>query len=338
MKKSQFNYFLPPDLIAKYPLPNRSDSKLLVYNKALDQITHSAFKSLPNFLKTGDLLVFNNSKVIPARFYGNKETGGKVEFLVEKIIDEHLFIAHIKASKAPKNNSNINLTNDFKITVIEKQDSLYFCKAHVDIHFLLDSIGHMPLPLYIDRSDDNSDTIRYQTVYAKELGSVAAPTAGLHFDEETFNKLKESGIKTAYTTLHVGAGTFQPVRADDIKDHKMHKERFIISEDLASAVNATKNNGGRVIAVGTTAMRSLESAATSHNSIEIGDRDTDIFITPGYEFKICDGLITNFHLPESSLIMLVSAFIGHKQTMNLYAEAIDHQYRFYSYGDVSLLI
>lgn len=338
MKKSQFNYFLPPDLIAKYPLPNRSDSKLLVYDKSLGQISHSYFKSLTNFLKAGDLLVFNNSKVIPARFFGTKETGGKVEFLVEKIIDKHNFVAHIKASKAPKNNSTINLTHDFKITVIEKEDALYFCRSNVDIHLVLDSIGHMPLPLYIDRGDDNSDTIRYQTVYAKELGSVAAPTAGLHFDDETFLRLKENGIKTAYTTLHVGAGTFQPVRTEDIYEHKMHKERFIISQELAEQVNATKADGGRVIAVGTTALRSLESAATSNNTIEIGDRDTDIFITPGYEFKICDGLITNFHLPESTLIMLVSAFIGHKQTMDLYAEAIANKYRFYSYGDVSLLL
>lgn len=337
MKKSQFNYILPPELIAKYPLMKRSDSRLLVYDKSSGQITHSIFKSLVNFLQKDDLLVFNNSKVIPARFYGTKETGGKVEFLVEKINDKYVFIAHIKASKAPKNNSVINLVNDSQITVLDKQDGLYLCKANENIYTLLEKIGHMPLPLYIDRADDTSDTVRYQTVYAKELGSVAAPTAGLHFDEETFDKLKESGINTAYATLHVGAGTFQPVRVDDINLHKMHSECYTISQELADAVARTKEIGGRVIAVGTTAMRSLESAALD-NALEVGTRDTDIFITPGYKFKICDGLITNFHLPESSLIMLVSAFIGHQETMDLYAEAIAKQYRFYSYGDVSLLI
>ncbi len=338
MKKSQFNYFLPPELIAKYPLPSRSDSRLLVYDKASEQITHSTFKALVNFIRPGDLLVLNNSKVIPARFYGIKETGGKVEFLVEKIEDTHRFIAHIKASKAPKNNSIINLSNNYKITVLDKMDGLYLCEANYNINTILENVGHMPLPLYIDREDDLSDSVRYQTVYAKDLGSVAAPTAGLHFDEATFLKFQQSGINTAYVTLHVGAGTFQPVRVDDIKDHKMHNERYTITPELVEAVINTKARGGRVIAVGTTAMRSLESAATTDSLLETGTRDTDIFITPGYKFKICDGLITNFHLPESSLIMLVSAFIGHKQTMNLYEEAIANQYRFYSYGDVSLLL
>lgn len=337
MKKSDFNYFLPPELIAKYPLPNRSDSRLLVYDKNLEKITHSSFKSLVQFLKPGDLLVFNNSKVIPARFFGVKETGGKIEFLVEKIESNYRFIAHIKASKAPKNNSIIKLTDDWQVTVLEKHDGLYLCEINFDINIVLDTIGHIPLPSYLEREDEKSDTVRYQTVYAKEHGSVAAPTAGLHFDEETIDKLKQSGINLAYVTLHVGAGTFQPVRVDDIKDHKMHNERYIISQELADAVMQTKLNGGRVIAVGTTSMRSLESAANG-DSLEVGGRDTDIFIKPGYKFKICDGLITNFHLPESTLIMLVSAFIGYKQTMDLYKEAIHNKYRFYSYGDTSLLL
>lgn len=337
MKKSQFSYVLPPELIAKYPLDSRSDSRLLVYNKSSEKIIHSTFKSLVNYLKKDDLLVFNNSKVIPARFYGIKETGGKVEFLVETIKDSHHFVAHIRASKSPKNNSIINLANNWQITVLEKNAGLYFCKVNIDIYTLLESIGHMPLPLYIDREDDKSDTTRYQTVYAKDLGSVAAPTAGLHFDEETFIKLHAHGVDTAYVTLHVGAGTFQPVRVDDINEHKMHEEHYVITEELVQAVAKTKAKGGRVIAVGTTALRSLESAAKQHN-LEVGSNYTDIFITPGYKFKVCDGLITNFHLPESTLIMLVSAFIGHTQTMNLYAEAIANKYRFYSYGDVSLLL
>lgn len=337
MKKSEFSYVLPPELIAKYPLPSRSDSRLLVYNKNSEQITHSVFKSLVNYLQKDDLLVFNNSKVIPARFFGVKETGGKVEFLVERIQDNYHFVAHIKASKAPKNNSIINLTNNSQITVLEKNEGLYSCKANVDIYSLLENIGHMPLPLYIDREDDKSDITRYQTVYAKDLGSVAAPTAGLHFDEETFNKLQAHEIETAYVTLHVGAGTFQPVRVDDIQNHKMHEEHYVITENLAEAVAKTKAKGGRVIAVGTTALRSLESAA-KENHLEVGSNFTSIFITPGYKFKICDGLITNFHLPESTLIMLVAAFIGHKQTMSLYAEAIAQKYRFYSYGDACLLL
>lgn len=337
MKKSQFSYVLPPELIAKYPLASRSDSRLLAYNKSSEQITHSAFKSLVNFLKKDDLLVFNNSKVIPARFYGTKESGGKVEFLVETIKDNHHFVAHIKASKSPKNNSIINLANNWQITVLDKNEGLYFCKVNVDIYTLLESIGHMPLPLYIDREDDKSDINRYQTVYAKDLGSVAAPTAGLHFDEQTFNKLHAHGVNTAYVTLHVGAGTFQPVRVDDISDHKMHGEHYVITEELIEAVVKTKAKSGRVIAVGTTALRSLESAAQGKH-LEAGSNYTEIFITPGYKFKVCDGLITNFHLPESTLIMLVSAFIGHAQTMNIYAEAIANKYRFYSYGDVCLLL
>ncbi len=337
MKKSQFSYVLPPELIAKYPLPSRSDSRLLIYDKSSEVITHSVFKNLVNFLKKDDLLVFNNSKVIPARFFGVKETGGKVEFLVENIKDDNHFVAHIKASKSPRNNSIINLENNWQITVLEKSEGLYSCKVNVDIYTLLESIGHMPLPQYMDREDDKLDITRYQTVYAKDLGSVAAPTAGLHFDEETFHKLHAHGVDTAYVTLHVGAGTFQPVRVDDIKNHKMHKEHYVITDELVNAIYKTRAKGGRVIAVGTTALRSLESA--SHGKeLEVGSKYTDIFISPGYKFKVCDGLITNFHLPESTLIMLVSAFIGHPQTMNLYAEAIANKYRFYSYGDVCLLL
>lgn len=336
MQKSAFNYFLPPELIAKYPLPERSDSRLLVFERLLNKITHSKFKSLINFLRKDDLLVFNDSKVLKARFFGTKDTGGKVEFLVEKIEDDFEFVAHIKASKAPKNGSCIHVDN-WQITVLEKNAGLYKCKASIPINLILDSVGHMPLPSYLHREDDKADINRYQTVYAKDSGSVAAPTAGLHFDEAIFKQLKDNGINVAYVTLHVGAGTFQPVRVENVADHVMHTERYIISAELVQAVLATKAKGGRVIAVGTTSMRSLESAAAD-NFLEVGYKETNIFITPGYKFKICDGLITNFHLPESTLIMLVAAFIGYRQTMDLYAEAISQKYRFYSYGDVSLLL
>ena len=337
MKKSQFNYTLPEDLIAKYPLANRSDSRLLVYDKQRTAISHQKFKSLPEYLRAGDLLVFNDTKVIPARFFGQKETGGKIEFLIERIEDKLHFIAHIKASNAPKINSKLLLENGWEITVLDKQEGLYHCRANNDINEIINEIGSLPLPLYFNREQEDSDINRYQTVYAKHQGSVAAPTAGLHFDDGIFVSLKDSGIHIAYVTLHVGAGTFQPVRVDEIKDHKMHSESYTISDELVKLVNSTKENGGRVIAVGTTVMRSLESAA-QQGGLTSGTRDTNIFITPGYEFKICDGLITNFHLPESTLLMLVAAFIGHQQVMDLYSEAIAEKYRFYSYGDASLFL
>lgn len=337
MKKSQFGYTLPRVLIAKYPLAKRSDSRLLVYNRQAQNIRHDKFKSLVNYLNAGDLLVFNDSKVIPARFFGTKESGGKVEFLIEKIDNSQRFSAHIKASKAPKNNSKILLENGWHITVLDKKNGLYSCESSADIYSIIDKIGNMPLPQYFNRAEEHEDIHRYQTVYAKHQGSVAAPTAGLHFDAETFNALEKKGVHTAYVTLHIGAGTFQPVRVDDISEHKMHTESYSISSDLTKKIVETQTRGGKVIAVGTTAMRSLESAAKNGQIIP-GNYETNIFITPGYEFKICNGLITNFHLPESTLIMLVAAFIGHKQVMDMYAEAIDERYRFYSYGDTSLLI
>jgi len=275
--------------------------------------------------------------VIPARFYGVKETGGKVEFLIERLQNDDTFLAHIKASKAPKSGMRIHLDKGWQIQVIAKHDDLYHCKAIGDIEELLQEIGHIPLPLYITRQDEHLDQERYQTVYAKYKGSVAAPTAGLHFDEAILNELQSRGINLAYSTLHVGAGTFRPVRTDSIFEHKMHSEQYMVSQELADAVNDTRANGGRIIAVGTTALRTLESAA--HNGrLQACEGDTDIFIYPGYQFKLCDGLLTNFHLPESTLLMLVSALIGREQTMALYQEAIHQQYRFFSYGDASLLL
>ncbi len=337
MNKQDFHFDLPEELIAQYPLANRSDSRLLAYNRQTEKLGHHQFKELASFFEPGDLLVLNNSKVIPARLYGNKASGGKVELLVERLYGENTFLAHIKASKAPKAGSFIFLEQGWQIEILKKIDDLYHCQAKGEIDLMLQQIGHIPLPLYIARPDEKADSERYQTVYALHKGSVAAPTAGLHFDEQLLQQLKEKGVQIAYSTLHVGAGTFRPLRCEAIKDHKMHSEQFIVSEELCDAVNKTRAAGKRVIAGGTTALRSLESAA-SDGILKPCSGDTDIFIYPGYQFQICDGLMTNFHLPESTLLMLVSAFIGHKQAMALYQEAIKQKYRFYSYGDASLLL
>lgn len=338
MNKNDFYFDLPEQLIAQYPLANRSDSRLLTYCRKKQQHAHHTFKNLPELLQEGDLLVMNDSKVIPARFYGTKATGGRVEFLLERLVSPQRFIAHIKASKTPKANSVIVLDKGWEVTVIEKQDDLYFCQSSGDLQTMLQEIGHIPLPPYITRTDEQLDNDRYQTIYARHHGSVAAPTAGLHFDETTFTVLKQKGIQIAYSTLHIGAGTFRPVRSESIYDHKMHHEQYEVSESLADAVNKTKADGGRVIAVGTTALRTLESAAANGPHLTACAGDTDIFIYPGYQFKVCDGLLTNFHLPESTLLMLVSAFIGHPEAMAMYQEAIANQYRFFSYGDANLLI
>lgn len=337
MKKQDFYFDLPQELIAQYPLANRSDSRLLTYDRATGQSGHHQFKQIANFLNPGDLLVMNDSKVIPARLYGQKTTGGKVELLVERITGEFTFLAHIKTSKALKAGGLIHLDQGHKLEVLGRDDDLFICKADREVLQLLDGLGHMPLPPYITRHDEQMDEDRYQTVYAKYAGSVAAPTAGLHFDDEVLRSVHARGIRTAHLTLHVGAGTFRPVRSENLSDHKMHSEQFTISEELCSVVEATKAAGHRVIAVGTTALRSLESAA-QEGMLKPCSRDTNIFIYPGYQFKICDGLMTNFHLPESTLLMLVSAFIGHQQAMDLYQEAINNGYRFFSYGDTSLLL
>jgi len=337
MNKQDFYFDLPPELIAQHPVAKRSDSRLLTYSRQDKAYGHHPFKAIADFLKPGDLLVMNDSKVIPARLYGQKATGGKVELLVERITGKDTFLAHIKASKALRAGSIIFLDKGNQLEVTGRDDDLFICKAQTDVLELLDSLGHIPLPPYITRSDNKVDHDRYQTVYAKYAGSVAAPTAGLHFDAEVLASLASRGVNVAYVTLHVGAGTFRPVRCDNILEHKMHSEHFSISAELCAAVKATKAAGNRVIAVGTTALRSLESAA-AEGELQPCSRDTAIFIYPGYQFKVCDGLMTNFHLPESTLLMLVSAFIGHKEAMDLYQEAIDKKYRFFSYGDTSLLL
>jgi S-adenosylmethionine:tRNA ribosyltransferase-isomerase len=337
MKKQDFNFHLPNELIAQYPLEKRSDSRLLTYNGATKQHGHHQFKDLVDFLESGDLLVMNNSKVIPARLYGQKASGGKVELLVERFITNASFWAHIKASKSPKPGTIIHLDQNWQIEIVSKDDDLYHCRVDGDVDTMLHQIGHVPLPPYITRDDEVFDLSRYQTVYAEHKGSVAAPTAGLHFDELVLASLREKGINVAYSTLHVGAGTFRPVRCDDIREHKMHCEWFSVSEVLCEAVKEAKAKQKRVIAVGTTALRSLESAAVD-GKIHPCSRETDIFIYPGYQFQICDGLVTNFHLPESTLLMLVAAFIGYKEAMTLYEVAIASRYRFFSYGDASLLL
>ena len=337
MKRQDFDFELPPELIAQYPLVNRSDSRLLMYQCTTGSHEHHQFKNIADFLEPGDLLVMNDSKVIPARLYGYKASGGKVELLVERILGSDSFLAHIKASKTPKTGTVIHLAGDWRIEIIVKQDDLYHCQLNGDVDEMLHQIGHIPLPPYITRTDELLDLDRYQTVYAAHKGSVAAPTAGLHFDESVLASLNAKGINIAYATLHVGAGTFRPVRCDEIKDHKMHFERFTIGEALCASVKKAREAGKRVIAVGTTALRSLESAAIN-GELQACSRETNIFIYPGYQFQICDGVITNFHLPDSTLLMLVSAFIGYERAMELYQIAITERYRFFSYGDVSLLL
>ncbi len=337
MNKQDFYFDLPEELIAQYPLAQRSDSRLLTYNRQSGEYGHYQFREIADFLKPGDLLVMNDSKVIPARLYGHKTTGGKIELLVERITGTYTFLAHIKASKALKAGGIVQLADGNQLEIIERQDDLFLCQSSIDALDLLNAQGHIPLPPYITRDDELLDTDRYQTVYAKYAGSVAAPTAGLHFDESVIASLHSRGVNRAYVTLHVGAGTFRPVRCDNIQDHKMHSEHFTLSPELCAAVHETKAAGNRVIAVGTTALRSLESGARD-GVLAPCSKDTDIFIYPGYQFKVCDGLMTNFHLPESTLLMLVSAFIGHQEAMALYQEAIENGYRFFSYGDTSLLV
>lgn len=337
MNKHDFYFQLPPELIAQYPLPQRGDSRLLVYHRQTQRYEHARVNEICSFLQPGDLLVMNDSRVIPARLYATKETGGKAELLIERLTGTHSFLAHIKVSKALKSGSVLYLEKEWRIKILAKHDDLYACQVEGDLDKMLEQVGHIPLPPYINRHDDEQDAERYQTVYAQHKGSVAVPTAGLHFDQALIEELKNKGIKIAFSTLHVGAGTFRPVRCEDIQNHKMHREQFVVSEELCHVVNSTRAKKGRVIAVGTTALRSLESAAQG-GILKPCRGDTDIFIYPGYTFQICDGLMTNFHLPESTLLMLVSAFMGHTQAMNLYQEAISNGYRFFSYGDTSLLI
>jgi S-adenosylmethionine:tRNA ribosyltransferase-isomerase len=334
MKKSDFNYQLPINLIAHKPLQTRSASRLLVLDKATGATKDALFVDFLEILKQGDLLVFNDTKVIPARIFGNKATGGKVEILIEKIEGPHSALAHVKASKSPLPDTLLHLEGGTVCRVIEREQDLFRLKFEIigNVYELLAKIGHIPLPPYINRPDDIEDFERYQTVFAKNLGAVAAPTAGLHFDQDMLDKLDARQISRAFVTLHVGSGTFQPVRVEDLTQHIMHKEFYQVSEQTAQAVKQTRATGGRVVAIGTTAVRALESAsATGELMASFGD--TELFITPGYQFKSVDAMLTNFHLPESTLLMLISAFADYKNVMKAYEHAISQQYRFFSYGD-----
>ncbi len=338
MKKSDFNYQLPQQLIAQKPLANRSDSRLLCVNKNTGDCQDSYFNKFLNLLNPNDLLVFNDTKVIPARLFGKKLTGGKVEILIERIINKNHAIAHIKASKSPKKGVIIELEQGFSCEVLGRENDLFQLnfKGEITLLTLLDKIGHIPLPPYITRKDNNSDFKRYQTVFATQQGAVAAPTAGLHFDETIMQKIQEMNIATTFVTLHVGSGTFQPVRVENLDNHLMHKEYFNVNETVVTMVKKTRVNGGRVIAIGTTAVRALESAIKDGN-LTAGFGDTRLFITPGYRFHNVDAMLTNFHLPESTLLMLISAFAGYDNVMNAYQYAIKQQYRFFSYGDAMFL-
>ena len=343
MKVSQFSFDLPPHLIARYPQPQRDASRLLSLVGHSGELIDGQFTDILDKVNAGDLMIFNDTRVIPARVFGLKESGGKVEILIERVLDEHSVLAHVRASKSPKVNSKIILDGGFNVTMVARHDTLFELRFDESRSVLdiLDEVGHMPLPPYIDRPDEDSDKERYQTVYNKKPGAVAAPTAGLRFDEAMLKKLADKGVNIAFVTLHVGAGTFQPVRVETIGEHKMHKEYIEVSQEVCDQILATKASGHRVITVGTTSMRSLESAAkqAAEQGLLIAPfyGDSDIFIYPGYEFKVVDAMVTNFHLPESTLIMLISAFAGYDNVMNAYQHAIKQEYRFFSYGDAMFI-
>jgi S-adenosylmethionine:tRNA ribosyltransferase-isomerase len=338
MRTTDFDFYLPDELIAQFPTPERSASRLLQLDGKTGQINDRWFRQLPEFLKPNDLLVLNDTRVIKARLTGEKASGGKIEIMVERILDTHRLLAQIRASRSPKPGSLLRIADAFDAEVIERQDDLFLLEilSATPAIELIDAHGSLPLPPYISHEADSLDEERYQTVFAKQSGAVAAPTAGLHFDDAMMDKLQSSGIAIAYVTLHVGAGTFQPVRVDNIQDHKMHSELYSVPQETVDAINLTKARGGKVTAVGTTALRALESAAR-HGKLQSGSGDTDIFITPGYRFQVVERLLTNFHLPKSTLLMLVSAFAGADNIKSAYQHAINAEYRFFSYGDAMLI-
>lgn len=341
MQRADFHFDLPDELIARYPSETRSDCRLLCLDDESGEVQHRRFTDLLTQLEPGDLLVFNDTRVIPARLFGQKSSGGRVEMLLERPLDAHRGLAHLRASKAPKPGTELIFEGDIHAVVEERHEALFELRflGETPMIELLERHGHMPLPPYIDREDELDDRERYQTVYARREGAVAAPTAGLHFDESLMAALRERGVEMGYVTLHVGAGTFQPVRVDDIREHHMHSEWLEVDETLCRQVEATRARGRRVIAVGTTSVRCLETASQGRDDGRIVPYrgDTDIFIYPGYAWRCVDALITNFHLPESTLLMLVSAFAGYRQVMHAYREAVAERYAFFSYGDAMLL-
>jgi len=343
MKVSDFSFQLPNELIARHPTADRSASRLMSLDGENGVLNHLHFTDIVDLINKDDLLIFNDTRVIPARLFGEKETGGKIEVLVERVLDDKSFLAHVRSSKSPKPGCKLRLENTVDALMVARHGPLF--EIHVDdaqsVLQILEKIGHMPLPPYIDRPDDEADKERYQTVYNKNPGAVAAPTAGLHFDQKILDQLQEKGVDFGFVTLHVGAGTFQPVKVDNILDHQMHSEYAQVSQEVVDKIITTKKKGGRVIAVGTTSVRSIESAAqaTLAKGQELAPffSETSIFIYPGYEFQLIDAMVTNFHLSESTLLMLVSAFSGKEHIDNAYKVAIAEKYRFFSYGDAMFL-
>jgi len=339
LKRQDFSYQLPDALIASQPLENRTDSRLMVIDPG-QPLSHRHVSDLPSMLRKGDVVVANNTRVFPARLFGAKASGGRIEVMIERLLTDNAVRAFVKASKSPKEGSILHMDGGFELTIIGRDGDLFVLESDPSIRILdmAEAHGHIPLPPYIKREDTASDRERYQTVFAKDAGAVAAPTAGLHIDESIIDAIKQQGATWCEVTLHVGAGTFNPVRVDDLSEHQMHGEWYNISPEVCATIQKAKDEGRRVIAIGTTTMRCLEgSAAANGGAIREGSDETSIFITPGYRFNVVDVLFTNFHLPESTLLMLVSAFGGYDRMMGAYQEAVREQYRFFSYGDACLI-
>jgi len=341
MQLSDFKYDLPPELIAQEALKDRTSSRLLHLDAQTDpaQLFDKHFTDIVDLIDKDDLLIFNDTRVIPARLHGQKESGGKIEVMVERVIDEHTILAHVRSNKSPKAGAKLILESAIHAEVIGRQDRLFEIRFLNErgVLELLESYGHIPLPPYIERQDTEDDRERYQTVFAEKAGAVAAPTAGLHFSNELLDALREKGVKTAKVTLHVGAGTFLPVSVENLDDHVMHAEWVEVDQDVCDAIVGCKKRGGKVVAVGTTSVRSLESAAKKTGEVQPFSGDTKLFLTPGSKFNVVDAMITNFHLSESTLLMLVSAFSGYENIKSAYQHAIEQRYRFFSYGDAMFL-
>ena len=339
MKIQDFDFDLPCELIAQAPAEQRASSRMLHLEGSSGVLRDRMFADLPQYLRAGDVMVFNDTRVIKARLYGVKGSGGRVEVMVERVLDAHHALAVIRASHSPKPGSKLLLADAIEVTVLAREHDIYTLRFEHEstVIELLEHYGSLPLPPYISRPATRTDEARYQTVYARQLGAVAAPTAGLHFDESMLKTLSEMGVAIAQVTLHVGLGTFQPVRVENIADHKMHKEMFHVPQETVESIRRAKAGGGRVLAVGTTSLRALEAAAAGHGALKSGHGDTDIFITPGYRLRVVERLLTNFHLPRSTLLMLVSAFGGLENIRDAYQHAINKRYRFFSYGDAMLI-
>ncbi|HEB58492.1 MAG TPA: tRNA preQ1(34) S-adenosylmethionine ribosyltransferase-isomerase QueA [Gammaproteobacteria bacterium] len=338
MQRQDFHFHLPPELIAQQPAAERTASRLLIVDPAADALSDARFSDFPDLIEPGDVLVMNDTRVIPARLFGRKATGGKVEVLIERITGDHTALAHVRASKSPPPGSRLMLEDGIEAEVTSRESDLFALRFDdkENVVALLDRVGHMPLPPYIERADESDDRQRYQTVYARRAGAVAAPTAGLHFDDATLDAVRAKGVHLAWVTLHVGAGTFQPVRVDDIREHHMHSEWLEVGVDTCAVVNAARAAGRRVVAVGTTSVRCLETAARD-GVLQPFSGETDIFIYPGYRFHMVDALLTNFHLPESTLLMLVCAMGGRERMLAAYEHAVAERYRFFSYGDAMFI-